>query len=47
MRLLACPRTIPTGIQLRGGVPEHWEAKRLRHSEIINDEAISKQPNPT
>ncbi|MFN0077505.1 MAG: restriction endonuclease subunit S [Prosthecobacter sp.] len=34
------PKYKPSGVDWLGDVPEHWEAKRLKYSASINDEAL-------
>ena len=46
MKLPAYPRTKPSGVEWLGEVPEHWEAKRLKYSASINDEALPEATLP-
>ena len=46
MKLPAYPRTKPSGVEWLGDVPEHWEAKRLKYSASINDEALPETTLP-
>lgn len=46
MNLPAYPRTKPSGVEWLGTVPEHWEAKRLKYSASINDDALPETTLP-
>ena len=46
MKLPAYPRTKPSGVEWLGDVPEHWEAKRLKYSASINDDALPETTLP-
>jgi type I restriction enzyme S subunit len=46
MKLPAYPRYKPSGVAWLGDVPEHWEAKRLKYSASINDEALPETTDP-
>ncbi len=46
MKLPAYPRTKPSGVEWLGNVPEHWEAKRLKYSASINDDALPETTLP-
>ena len=46
MKLPAYLRTKPSGVEWLGEVPEHWEAKRLKYSASINDEALPETTLP-
>ncbi len=46
MKLSAYPRTKPSGVEWLGGVPEHWEVKRLKYSVSINDDTLTETTPP-
>lgn len=46
MKFPAYPRTKPSGVEWLGDVPEHWEAKRLKYSASINDDALPETTLP-
>ena len=46
MKLPAYPKYKPSGVEWLGDVPEHWEAKRLKYSASINDEALPETTPP-
>ena len=46
MRLPPYPKYKPSGVEWLGGVPEHWEVKRLKYSASINDEALPDTTRP-
>ena len=46
MKLPAYLRTKPSGVEWLGDVPENWEAKRLKYSASINDEALPETMLP-
>lgn len=46
MNLPAHPLIPPSGVDWLGDVPEHWEAKRLKCSASINDEALPEATLP-
>ena len=40
------PRLKPSVVEWLGGVPEHWEVKRLKFVTSINDESLSEGEDP-
>jgi len=46
MKVRAYPNYKPSGVEWLGKVPEHWEAKRLKYSASINDEALPDTTKP-
>lgn len=46
MKLPAYPHCKSSGVEWLGQVPEHWEAKRLKYSASINDEALPETTDP-